>query len=115
MEDSVEQCLAELEARAPAKRKKQQPFVKVPLKEAARAAGALGGQRMMVWLYLIYRSWQLQKASFAVPSGAMRSLGVGREVKRRALRDLEGAGLIFVERRARKNPIVTLVGSVYGR
>ena len=45
----------------------------------------------------------------------MRSLGVGREVKRRALRDLEGAGLIFVERRARKNPIVTLVGSVYGR
>ena len=38
MEDIVKQRLAELEARAPVKRRKQQPFVKVPLKEAARAA-----------------------------------------------------------------------------
>jgi len=115
MEDHpIKQRLAELEARAPAKRRKQQPFVKVPLKEAARAAAASGCQQMMVWLYILHRSWKLQKASFAVPSGALRSFGISKEVKRRALRNLEAAGLIIVERHTCKNPIVTLVGSVYG-
>jgi hypothetical protein len=98
-----------------AKRKRQEAFAKVPLKQAARAAASCDGQRMMVWLFLLHRSWKLQRASFAVPSGALRCLGVGREVQRRALRDFEDAGLILVERRGRKNPIVTLVGSVYER
>jgi hypothetical protein len=114
MEDPIKQRLAELEARAPAKRKKQQPFVKVPLGPAAKAATASGCQRMMVWLYLLHRGWKLQKASFAVPSGALRSFGISKEVKRRALRNFEAAGLITVERRTSKNPIVTLVDSVYG-
>jgi hypothetical protein len=114
MDDPIKQRLAELRAVAPVKRKKQEPFVKVPLGLAAKAAAACGCVQMMVWLYLLHRSWKLQKASFTVPSSALRNFGISREVKRRALRNLEGAGLIAVEWRMHKNPTVTMVGSVYG-
>ncbi len=114
MDDWARRRRAELEAAVPVRRKKREPFVKVPLATAAEAAAASGCSQMMVWLYLLYRSWKLQKPSFAVPSSALRNFGISREVKRRALRNFEGAGLIVVERRMHKNPIVTLVNSVYG-
>ena len=44
-----------------------------------------------------------------LPNAWLKQHGVGREVKRRALRDLEAAGLITVERTDRKSPLVTLV------
>ena len=115
MDDIIKQRMAELWARAPTKRKNVAPFVKVPLALAAKAAvAAASGQQMMVWIYLLHRSWKLQKATFAVPSGALRSFGISKEVKRRALRNFENVGLIIVERRTSKNPIVTMVNSVYG-
>jgi hypothetical protein len=109
MDDWAKQRLAELQAAAPIRRKKHQPFVKVPLALAAEAAAATGGRRLFVWLWLLHRSWQCQTPSIVVPNIALRRYGISREVKRGALNDLEAAGLIVVEYRRHKNPIVTLL------
>jgi hypothetical protein len=47
--------------------------------------------------------------TFPVPNGRLGKRGVDRRVKRKALAGLEAAGLITVERRRGKTPIVTLV------
>jgi hypothetical protein len=99
----------ELEARAPVKRKQAEEFVKVPRWWAAEAAKATRMPRMLVLLELLHRSWKARSLTFPLPNGSLGKKGAGREAKRRVLRDLERAGLITVERRHRKAPIVTLV------
>jgi DNA-binding FadR family transcriptional regulator len=46
--------------------------------------------------------------TFPLPNGRLCENGVSRKVKRRVLRDLEAAGLITVERRLGKTPLITL-------
>ncbi len=110
MDDAAaKQRLAELKAAAPVKHKRQ-PFVKVPMALAARAACATGSQRMMVWLYVLHRCWQRQAPSIVLSNSALMAYGISREVKRQALKDLAAAGLIVVDYRPNKNPIVTPLG-----
>ena len=99
----------ELEAAAPAKRKKAEPFVKVPLRWIAVAAKATRSPVTIVCIELLHASWKAKNSTVPLPNGRLAKLGVSREIKRRCLRDLERAGLISVERPARKTPIVTLV------
>jgi hypothetical protein len=84
-------------------------FVRVPLWWATEAAKATRTPKAMVWVELLYRSWKAKSLSFPLPNGSLGKKGVSREVKRRALRDLETAGLITVEWRPGKTPRVTLV------
>jgi hypothetical protein len=99
---------AELEAAAPTKRKKVAAFVKVPLAWAAKAAAATNTRKAMVWIWLLHRSWERNSHTITVPNGALLKYGVPRETKRRALAELEAAGLIMIERRPRKSPTVKL-------
>jgi hypothetical protein len=93
---------------APVKRPKQS-FVKVPLDHATTlAAKATGGQRMFVWLLLLHRSWREDTPTVPVTNAMMLKHGISPDVKARALRQLEKAGLITVEWRDRKNPIATM-------
>jgi hypothetical protein len=62
----------------------------------------------MVWVWLVYRAWRDKSTTVAVPNGALAKYGVSREVKRRALAELETAGHITVARRRGKTPIVTV-------
>jgi hypothetical protein len=107
--DWAKKRLAELEAAAPVKRKKAEAFVKVPLWWAEAATKAVGAPDAMVCIYLLHTSWKVKSLTFPLLNGRLKRMGVSREVKRRVLRDLEAAGLITVERRSRKTPIVTLV------
>jgi hypothetical protein len=109
MEAWAKRRLAELKEAAPAKHEKKVPFAKVPLPLAAEAAAATGGLRLFVWLWLLHRSWQRQTRAVVVPNTALRQYGISREVKRRALNDLAAAGIISVEYRPYKNPMVTLL------
>ncbi len=86
MNEWAEKRLQELKAAAPVKRKKADPFVKVPLWWAEAAAKAT----------------RTLKAK-------LEKKGVARETKRRALRELELAGLIKVTWRRGKTPDVTIV------
>jgi hypothetical protein len=101
--------VAELHAAAPVKRKKADPFVKVPLWWAAEAAKATRSPTTLVLVELLHRSCKAKNLTFPFPNGRLGKNGVGREAKRRVLRDLEVAGLIKVDRRHGKTPSVTLV------
>jgi hypothetical protein len=100
----------ELEAMAPAKRKRKvEPFVKVPLWWIAAAARATRSPRTLVLVELLRASWKARSSTFPLANVRLAKLGVSREIKREVLRDLEGAGLIVVERLAGKSPVVTLI------
>jgi DNA-binding GntR family transcriptional regulator len=51
----------------------------------------------------------MHSMTFPLPNGRLAKLGVSREIKRRALRELERARLITIERPPRKTPIITLI------
>jgi DNA-binding transcriptional ArsR family regulator len=103
------QRLRELEAAAPKRRKKAEPFVKVPLWWIAQATKATNTGRALVCIELLYAAWKTKRATFPLPNGRLTKLGVSPDTKSRALYDLERAGLITVERPKRKTPIITLV------
>jgi hypothetical protein len=109
MDDWAKRRLAELEAAAPAKHKKAAPSVMLSLAWAAKAAIATNCPKAMVWVWLVYRAWQTKNSTVAVPNEALSKYGISRKVKSLALRQLETAGLITIERRPRKTPTVTLL------
>ena len=82
-------------------------FVKVPKMWQVRLAETRAeGSTYRVALFL------LDQASFSpqvtLSTARMRKLGVSRNGKRGALQQLRQAGLIAVEERANKNPIITV-------
>jgi DNA-binding transcriptional ArsR family regulator len=99
----------ELEAAAPVKRKRVEPFVKVPRWWMAAACKATDNHKALVCVELLYVAWKAKSLTFPLSNARLEKLGVHRETKRRALRDLEGAGLIPVERQSNKTPIVTVL------
>jgi hypothetical protein len=84
--------------------------VKVPLWWAEQAAQATRTPKAMVWVWLLHLSWAEHSNTFRLPSQRLRLRGVSRDVKLRALQDLERAGLIRVSREMGKSPVVTLRG-----
>ena len=110
MDDWAKQRLAELEARAPVKRSRVEPFVaKIELAVAAKAFAATDCKKAMVWLWLLHQSRKTGSKTVAVPNGALSKYGVSRKVKCSALQQLEEAGLITAEWRPWKTPIATLL------
>jgi hypothetical protein len=109
MDDWMKNRMAELEAAAPIKRKKKaEPFVKVPLWWATAAAKATRTTKAPVWMRLLHLAWKGQQRTFCLPNGWLAEQGVSRFTKNRALKELEAAGLITIERRRRKSPRVTV-------
>jgi hypothetical protein len=109
MDDYAKRRLAELHAAAPAKRKKVEAFAMVRLNAAARACAAVNCPKAMVYLWLVHQARKTGKNTVAVPNGALAKYGVGRLSKCRALRQYEAAGLITVQWRPKKTPLVTLL------
>jgi hypothetical protein len=91
------------------RKKKAEPFVMVPLWWIAAATKATKTRKALVCVELLYAAWKAKSSTFPLPNGRLKKLGVGREAKRRALQDLERAGLITVERPTRKTLIVSLI------
>ena len=108
MDDWAKRRKAELEARAPVKHKKTEPFAMIPLNEAAKAFTAVNCPKALVYLWLVCQARTTGKNTIAIPNGALIKYGVSRKIKYLALRQLEEAGLITVEWRQRKTPMVTL-------
>ena len=85
-------------------------FVKVPLwwfEQVTRAVQS--PQQAFVGVWLLHLAWKAKSTTFPVPNGQLEQHGVERRTKRRALAYLEAAGLITVDRTARKTPKVTLL------
>src|SRR6516164_7418097 len=114
-DDYARRRLAELHAAAPTECKKTAPFAVVSLPAAAKAFAVANCPKAMLWLWLLHQTRKTGKRTVAVPNGAVAKYGVSREIKRRALRQWEAAGLIAIEQRSRKTPVVTLLRSVKDR
>ena len=71
-----------------------EPFVKVPRWWMAAACKATDNHKALVCVELLYVAWKVKSLTFPLPNARLEKLGVHRETKRRALRDLEQAGLI---------------------
>ena len=109
MDDWAKQRLAELQARAPVKREKTEPFAMVRMARAAAACTAMNCPKAMVWMWLVHQARKTGSGTVAVPNVALAKWGVSRKVKSLALRQLEAAGLIAIERPSKKTPVVTLL------
>src|SRR5262249_23355931 len=82
-------------------------FTKVPqIWQECLAETRADGGAYRVALYLLNKAYWGQQVTLS--TATMQKLGVGRKGKRSALQQLRRAGLIAVEERPRKSPIVTV-------
>ena len=89
-------------------RKRREKFVKVPMTwyEKLSKPPPRGRCTCLVAWYLLYLNWKNHGKPFKLANGMLNYDGLSRDSKMRALRDLERRGLITVERRSRKSPII---------
>jgi hypothetical protein len=99
----------ELGAAAQPRHKKAEPFARVPLAWAARAAIAMNCPRAFVLVWLQYQAWRWQSLRIAVPNETLARYGIDRKAKNRALQQLAEGGLIDLDQRPRKTPFATLI------
>ena len=85
------------------KRRKQ--FVMVPCTWVERLADA-PGQTWHLATLLLYTHWKGKGEPIKLANGMLKIDGVPRRSKWRALRDLERLGLITLECRPRRSPII---------
>lgn len=88
----------------------QEPFLKGPIPLWWLAAAArLPGKALAVGIAIWYRAGRAKSDTVGGSWRLWAELGVDRSAMYRALRQLEAAGLIVVERSNGKNPVITLV------
>ena len=66
------------------------------------------GSTYRVAMHLLHEAWRTGNRVVKLTNVALTEVGVGREGKAIALRELRKTGLIAVEQRPRRNPIVTV-------
>ena len=89
--------------------RRQKQFVMVPWTWVERLTKAHHIGSYKVALYVLHLNWKRSGQPFALPNRALEGLGVNRWSKWNALRELEQLGVIRVERRPRKSPIITVI------
>jgi hypothetical protein len=88
--------------------KRREHFVKVPWTWIERLNGA-GGQTYRVALSVLYLHWKNRGQPIKFANAMLRTDGVSRYSKWKALRDLEHRSLIAVERRPRRSPLIRVL------
>ena len=89
--------------------KRETQFAPVPLEWAAKVAKRTRSPAFAVKIALTYMAWKAGGPTFPLTNTLLDRLGVNRENKRRALANLEKNGIIQLERRGRRAPIVTML------
>jgi hypothetical protein len=67
------------------------------------------GATHQVACHLCHLDWRHHNKPFKLPNGMLKYDGISRYSKWRALTDLERRGLIIVERRPKKSPMVRVL------
>jgi hypothetical protein len=89
--------------------RRSEPFLQIPHKAIVAGSKVLRGtKQFLVWLYVFHRVWSDKRKTVVVANQTLSEWGVARQEKYKALRRLEEAGLISVEWRGRRSPLVTL-------
>jgi hypothetical protein len=88
-------------------RRRHRHFIMLPMAWFERLDGA-SGQTYRLALVLIYLSWRKRGEPIALANGRLTEIdGVNRFSKWRALAELERRGLIRIERRPSRSPVIT--------
>jgi hypothetical protein len=100
----------ELWAVVPTKiRKRRQHFIQVPWTWVEKLSKTQSANTYRVALYLLFLHWKGNGTPIKLANGMLAMDGVTRFSKWRALRELEQAGLITIERHPRKSPTIAVV------
>lgn len=103
-----EQIAAHAVKVTPAKvRKRRDHFVQIPFTWVERLNG-VSGKGCVLALHLTYLHWRNRGKPFALSNGMLEFDGISRASKWRGLVELEDRGLITIERRPSKSPIITV-------
>jgi hypothetical protein len=89
-------------------RERRQQFVKVRWAWIERLCKARRASTLKVALFILHLDWKHHGRPFALGNHAMAEDGISRYQKRDALRELEQLGLISIQRRRRKSPLITI-------
>jgi hypothetical protein len=84
-------------------------YVQMRTEDAVAGFHSLRCPQALVWHRLQYLAWATGSATVTLANKALAEMGVSRLMKYRALQRLEQDGLIRVERRERRSPIVTIL------
>jgi len=87
--------------------KRRTHFVRLPWVWVEALSGA-SGQTWQLATHLLYLNWKGKGEPIKLANGMLEIDGISRWSKWRALSELEGRGLVKVERRPGKSPIITL-------
>jgi hypothetical protein len=82
-------------------------FVRVPIWWMLLATEATHTKQAMVAIELLLQSWRKQRMTFPLPSGRLKRHGISRMTTWRALQQLKKRGLITIEMRGQKAPLIT--------
>jgi hypothetical protein len=88
--------------------KRRQHFIRVPFESLERLKGA-GGQVYALALHLQYLHWKNNGAPIKLANGMLKIDGISRSTKWWALVELERRGLISINRRAGRSPLIWVV------
>jgi hypothetical protein len=83
-------------------------FVKVPLVWVQKLDGA-PGQTYRLALHILFLHFRERGVAIILANRTIEREGIPRQSKRRALRDLERRGLVEVDWRPKKSPIVRVL------
>jgi DNA-binding transcriptional ArsR family regulator len=89
-------------------KKRHRQFVQLPLACVDLLARNSRNKTFAVLCHLFHLSWKQGGGPIRVPNGFLEMLGVKPDAKSYALNKLESLGIISVERRDNKSPIVTI-------
>jgi hypothetical protein len=92
-------------------RQQQREFVMITREQFNQLKRARCAATERVFLHLLFLTWRPQDRGKpkVLANAALRLMGVNRFAKQRALLELEALGLIGVEWRDKKSPIVTVL------
>jgi hypothetical protein len=96
-------------AKKPAPPEEEDRFVQISLRGAVEVFKKLGNTDCLILVMLAYEAFRAKGPTFLMSNNFLALYGVNRETKRRTLARFERAGVIRVERRQGKAPIVTLL------
>lgn len=96
-------------AREPSRtEKRRRHFIKVPMHWAEQLQKARYIATYRVAHHLLYQNWKTGGQPIQLANGVLAQAGISRRQKWRALAELEHLGLIRIERRTRKSPLIAV-------
>ena len=102
--------LPPLEPGTARRRRRQREFVMISREQSDRLDKAVNSVTERVYRHLLFLTWRAPDKPVKLANAELARKGIDRQSKRRALLELEALGLVRVEWRYKKSPIITVLG-----